>query len=121
MSMPKGTDDEKKARGAAMQDAVKQAMQVPLDAAILCWKVIQYLRELVDIANPNLISDVGVAAILAEAALRGAGLNVQINLAYLKDKDLATQTRAKLEHAASCAAAVLPEIMQKVERAIGGQ
>ena len=50
------------------------------------------LVTLVDIANPNLISDVGVAAILAQAACRAAKLNVDINLKYLKDEDLCAAT-----------------------------
>ena len=90
--MPKGTDDEKSARKAAIQDALKTAMQPPLEAMRSCVAAIRATRRLLEIANPNLITDVGVAAVLIEAAARGAYLNVAVNLNGLKDERLVSKT-----------------------------
>ena len=65
--MPKASPEEKKARAKAIQNALKIAMDAPLRAVRLCREALGHVAELADIANPNLISDVGVAAILTEA------------------------------------------------------
>lgn len=116
--MPKATGTEKAARTAAIQEALKIALAVPLDAVRASQRVLTLVRELVDLANPNLISDVGVAAILVEAALAGAKLNVDINLAGLKDTQFVAQTRAEINAAATFAADTRREVMDKVSKAI---
>ena len=95
--MPRATDDEKAARRAAIQDALKTAMQPPLGAMRSCAEALRATRRLLDIANPNLITDVGVAAILLEAAGRGAYLNVAVNLNGLKDEELVSKSTAECE------------------------
>lgn len=95
--MPKDTPEQKAQRTEAIQAGLKTAMAVPLDTVRQCAELLADLPELADIGNPNLISDVGVAAILLEAALRGAKLNVEINLAYMKDEGLVSSTRAEIE------------------------
>ncbi|MBM4049214.1 MAG: cyclodeaminase/cyclohydrolase family protein [Planctomycetes bacterium] len=116
--MPKATAAEKAARTAAIQEALKIALSVPLDAVRASQRVLTLVRELVDLANPNLISDVGVAAILVEAALAGAKLNVDINLAGLKDTQFVAQVRAEVDGAAAFAADTRRAVMEKVEKAI---
>ena len=96
-SMPKSTPEEKAARRAAIQDALKIAMGTPTNVFRACAEVLGTLDELADLGNPNLISDVGVAAALVLGALDGAQLNVEINLASLKDEALVASTRAALE------------------------
>ena len=117
-SMPKDTDEQKAARQAAMQEAIKGAMQPPLETVRVCLGVLRELQALVHVANPYLISDVGVAAILAEAAIRGATLNVQINLSYLKDRPLADAARGEIDAAGVDGGKALAEIGAKVSRAI---
>jgi len=112
--MPRETTEEKTARTAKIQEALVVAMDVPLRTVRACLDVLRELAQLVDIANPNLISDVGVSAILAEAALRGAKLNVEINLVSLKDEALARQTRAEVEGAEVEGARILCEVLTKV-------
>ena len=116
--MPKGTPEERTARSAKIQEALVVAMDVPLRTVRACRDVITELAALVDIANPNLISDVGVSAILAEAALRGARLNVEINLAFLKDEELVKKTAAEVENIAEEAARTAREVVTKVEAKI---
>ena len=118
--MPRNTPEEKRARGASIQDALRTAMHAPLRATCACGRVVERLTELVDLANPNLISDVGVSAILAEAALRGAKLNVEINLSYLKDEPLVAQTRRDINAIAGRAREQANEVVLKVAEAIGG-
>ena len=118
--MPKGTPEEKKARTAAIQEALRSAMQAPLRAVRACRDAMTAIRDLVDVANPNLISDVGVAAILVEAALRAAKLNVEINLSYLKDEALVSETRREIEDAAEATSTLARQTTEKVAEAIGG-
>jgi len=85
--MPRDTEEQKAARSAAMQAALKAAAAVPLAAVSACHRLLQIAAQLVDRGNPNLITDVGVAAKFALAAMECAALNVEINLIYIKDKD----------------------------------
>lgn len=118
--MPRETDEEKSARKAAIQEALKAAMAVPLEAFRACNEVIQSLKNLVDIANPNLISDVGVAAILCTAGLEGAKLNVEINLAFLKDEELIARVREEIDSTTFLAKQVQAEVVEKVRQKISG-
>ena len=118
--MPRGTEEEKARRRAAIQEALKSAMSAPLETLRLCHKLILDLKDLVEIGNPNLISDVGVAAILLEAALDGAKLNVEINLKFIKDSDLVERTRKEIEEKAFEARTVASEVVGKVREKISG-
>ena len=118
--MARGIPEEKKARTAAIQKALRIAMDAPLKAVRACRDSLRSIRRLVDLANPNLISDVGVAAILAEAALRAAKMNVEINLSFLKDEELVGTTRQEIEEAAKEAKALSAETVEIVAKAIGG-
>jgi len=119
-ALPRETDAQKQARAAAIQRAMRGAMAVPLEVVRVARAVLDDLVGLVDVANPYLLSDVGVSAIVAEAALRGAKLNVEINLAYLKDEALAAETRRELAEARAGAAEALAAVSEKVAAAIGG-
>jgi formiminotetrahydrofolate cyclodeaminase len=84
--LPKETEEDKAARTTAIQAALKVAASVPIAATRACHRILEIAAELVDKGNPNLITDVGVAAKFALAALECAVLNVEINLVSLKDK-----------------------------------
>ena len=118
-AMPKQTDEQKKARTAAIQSALKVALDTPLRTVRLCGDLVARLGDLVELANPNLISDVGVAAILLEAALRGAKINVEINLAYLKDQDFVRRTAAEIDEAAAQAATTAASVLERVYARMG--
>ena len=117
--MPKDTPEQKAARTAAIQRALHVALATPLATVRQCLELVRRLDRLVETANPNLISDVGVAAILLEAALRGAKMNVEINLAYLKDQGFVAATRAEIDGAASEAAATAASVVQRVYKTMG--
>jgi len=118
--MPKETPEEKTARTAAIQAALVVAMDAPLKAVRVCRDALRATAALVEIANPNLISDVGVAALLGEAALRAAKLNVEINLHGLKDKNLVEKTRAEIDEAAVEWKTHAAAVMTRVVKGVGG-
>jgi len=119
--MPRETPEEKEARTEAIQKALKAAMGAPLEAAICCHRIMKLNEPLVEKGNKNLISDVGVAILLAESAMRSAIMNVEINLSYIKDEDLCRETREKLRPLMDEAAELRAKIYEKVNEAIGAQ
>lgn len=88
-AMPKGTAEEKAARAKAMQDATLYATQVPLQTMKASFVTFGIIRAMAVEGNPNSVSDAGVGALAARAAVLGAGLNVKINAAGLKDRTVA--------------------------------
>ena len=91
------------------------------------WRRRRPLAETLDLAataaeygNPNLVSDAGVAAALAEAALQSAALNVRINLAFMRDRDFVATTDAALAELLSGAGAARDAVLTQVREAIGG-
>lgn len=85
MKLPKTTDDEKKERLSRMQAALLAAARVPLEIARTCRRLLESCERGAALAPAAAASDIGVGALMAEAALKGAALNVMINLASLKD------------------------------------
>lgn len=83
--LPKETKEEKTERKAKMQEAFKAAAGEPMATMIRGRKLLDMVRPLIGITNPNVVSDLGLAAINAVACSRGALLNVRINLPSIKD------------------------------------
>ena len=88
--LPKGSDEEKAARSQAIQEATLYATQVPLRTMKASLKTFAICRAMAEQGNPNSVSDAGVGALAARAAVLGAGLNVKINAASLKDRQCAS-------------------------------
>lgn len=83
--------------GEAMIDAaIKTATQVPLETAQKSREVADLVESLRPITNPNMASDLTVAASLAQAAIKGALANVEINLASLKDAGFVASVRSRV-------------------------
>ena len=85
MRMPKTTDEEKAARRERLQAALLAASRVPLEVAKTGRRLLDACERGLETATPATISDLGVGALMAEAAIRGAALNVMINLASIRD------------------------------------
>ena len=83
--LPKSTDAEKAARSAAIQRAMRAAIEAPLDVMRACAEGLEHARTVARFGNPNASSDVLVGRELLRAGLRGARLNVEINLGSVKD------------------------------------
>ncbi len=113
--LPKAEPDEKKRRAEAIQNAMKGAMDVPLRLLRRSLAMLEDLAEIVDKVNPNLIGDIAVAAVLAQAGLQGGKINVLANLVYIKDEELNRTTRAELAQAVERAEALFKDVMNKVE------
>lgn len=95
MRMPRESDQEKAARLSALQEALQNATAVPLATAGHAMLVLALAPEIARMGNPNAVSDVGVAALLAHAAVRGALLNVAINLKSIKDSRFRQETMVR--------------------------
>ena len=83
--MPRDSDAERAARKAAVGEASVAATEVPLRIARLAAEVLDLAAGIASIGNRNAASDAGVAALLAATAVRGASLNVTINLPSLPE------------------------------------
>lgn len=84
-AMPKKTDEEKAARAKALEEATLYATQVPLRTMKKAYEVFDIVEAMASDGNPASVTDAGVGALAARAAVRGAGLNVRINATSLKD------------------------------------
>ncbi|MEI6823600.1 MAG: glutamate formimidoyltransferase [Bacteroidota bacterium] len=84
--LPKGNDAEKAARTAAIQDATKYAIEVPFKTMQKSFDAFDLIKAMVEIGNPNSVTDAGVGALCARSAVMGAFLNVKINASGLHDK-----------------------------------
>lgn len=85
--LPRESERERVARSGELSAAVREATRVPLSTARAASDVLDLAQRTAPIGNRNAISDVGVAALLAVTGLRGAALNVQINLPYVTDDE----------------------------------
>lgn len=94
-SMPKNTPEEKAARKAAIQAGTRKAMEVPFKVMQLAFESLPLLRQMVETGNPNSVTDAGVGALCARAAVRGAYMNIQVNASGLDDKDFVAQILAE--------------------------
>jgi len=113
--MPKDTDEQKAARAEAMQKALKNATTVPMELAQVCVEVLELCPEAAQKGNVNAVSDVGVGALMAEAALRAAALNVLINLGSIKDEAFVQREGAKLDALLAGKAQLKEQIVKDVE------
>lgn len=84
--LPKETDEEKAARRKAIADGTLIATQVPFETMALCGQGLKLVERLVGHSNPNAASDLGVASLNLLAGIKGAWLNVMINLPGVKDE-----------------------------------
>jgi len=89
--MPKNSEEEKAVRAAAVEEATKGASLVPLTVMRETVKVFDLLGEMVQKGNPGSVTDAAVGVLAARACVRGAYLNVRINVSTLKDKAFAVQ------------------------------
>lgn len=96
-AMAKETEEEKQVRSAAIQEALKKAASVPLETASLALEVLEAANEVAPKGNVNAITDIATASLLADAAIRGALLNVFINLSSIKDAKVVDEMRTIAE------------------------
>ena len=93
-AMPKETEEDKAARRAAMQEALKGATKSPFEIMKLSVEALRLTNDAIGKTNSNAASDLGVSALSLKAGLQGAWLNVLINLDGVKDEDFVGEYRS---------------------------
>jgi methenyltetrahydrofolate cyclohydrolase len=113
--LPKESADDLAARNAAIQAAMQAASRTPLETMRACIDVLRLAEQAVALGNINAATDGAVGALLAQAGLRGAALNVRVNLGGIEDQAFtaaAQQTVAALQAEAD---AIVARILLAVE------
>ena len=98
--LPKGSDAEKAARKAAIQLAMRDAVEAPLGVMRACRTALAQLPLVEAHGNPNAASDVQVGGALLSAGLAGAKANVEINLPSMTDAEYVQRVREEIEASA---------------------
>ena len=113
--LPKGTDEEKAARKKAIEEATKYAISVPLRVMEVSYNSMQVMRAMAEHGMSASISDVGVGAMAALTAVRGAYLNVRINAKDLDDQEYKDKVLSQAAEIERKATELEAEIMKLVE------
>lgn len=116
--LPKETTEEKTTRKEAIQAATLYATETPLDTMQAALAVFDLAEAMVKTGNPNSVTDAGVGALCARAAVHGAWMNVKINAGSLADKELVSKLLQKAEAIAKQADQREQEIVKLVEEKI---
>lgn len=118
--MPKDTPLMREKRKQVLQKTLKEAAEVPWRISQACLQVIELAEKLLPKGNPNLITDVGVGVLLAEAALKSAVLNVKINLSFIKDEEYKNIRSKALEDILSQASQIKDGVLKAIQEEMGG-
>jgi glutamate formiminotransferase / formiminotetrahydrofolate cyclodeaminase len=119
MSLPKGTDEEKAVRTKAIQEATKFAIEIPFKVMQSSFESMEVIKAMVEIGNPNSVTDAGVGALCARTAVIGAFMNVRINAGGYDDKDFVNDIVAKGNEIERKAIALESQILEMVNGKIG--
>lgn len=120
-AMPKKTEEEKTARKEALEAATLYATEVPLRTMKTACETFDILEAMASKGNPASVSDAGVGALAARAAVQGAYLNVKINAAGLKDRAVADKLLAEAQEVSQKADKRESEILAVVNDIIAKQ
>ena len=117
--MPKKTDEQKAHRNTAIQKATQNACEVPLSVMRMAIEVLKLSKIVAVKGNENALSDAGVSALMALAAVKGAGYNVSINLGSIEDidyvRDQRTAIKALKDKAEDLADSIEKEVSNRLE------
>jgi formiminotetrahydrofolate cyclodeaminase len=116
--LPKETEEEKKQRSAANQEATKAATLVPLKLMELCGDAIELTRTVAKNGNQNSLSDAGVAALMLQAGCEGAALNVKINLFSLSDTDFVIRTKSQVDQILTAIHNSSSEVIDRINKSL---
>ena len=117
--MPKETEDEKKIRAEMIQESLIKAAKVPLKVAYKCLDILSLSKEVAEKGNINVVSDAGVAVLMAEAALESAILNVKINLKMIKDEKTKEELSSSIQELLLKEKGQKEKVLEIVEKKIG--
>lgn len=117
--MPKTTEEEKKVRSTAIQEAMKGAANFPYETAQVCLSVMELALEMLEKGNPNAASDAAVAGLMGYAGLNGALYNVKINLGSIKDVGYIDEMKKKIEEIQIASEGLFSKLKVLSEKKIG--
>lgn len=117
--LPKGSPEEEAIRTQAITDATTYAIEIPLKVMKTCYASMEVSKAMVEIGNPNSITDAGVGALCARAAIIGAFMNVRVNCAEHPDKDYVQSVMEQGRTIQDAAMLLEEEIRSKVDQQIG--
>ena len=118
-SLPKSTEEEKTSRTNAIQVATKYAIEIPFKVMQAAYGSLSVIKAMVEVGNPNSVTDAGVAALCARSAVIGAFMNVKINAAGYNDKEYLIKIIAEGNDLELNAMALEQEIIELVNSKIG--
>lgn len=113
--LPKETTDDLTARNAAIQAAMQGASLTPLETMRACIAVLRLAEQAATLGNVNAATDGAVGALLAQAGLRGAALNVRVNLGGIDDHAFAAASEQEVASLLAEAEAITNRILAAVE------
>lgn len=117
-TMPRETDEEKAARKAAMQAALKACTLTPFEMMQYAWLALEQTARIVGKSNQSAASDLGVAALNLKAAIQGAWFNVLINIAGIEDKAFSDKYRHEGEALLKKALPLADDIYKQIEASL---
>jgi len=119
--LPNETDEQKRIRREAIENACKACCQPPLKVMRRCAQIMTDLSELADIGTVQLVSDVGVGAAMAMGAFEGARFNVEINIKFIADTLFNQSVRKEVDSLSQTVPAAKASILEKVREKIQGK
>ena len=114
--LPKDTDEQKFVRSDAIQQGYKKAISVPLETAHTALKTLGFMEFIVTKGNQNAITDGAVGALASETAIKGALLNVKINLTSVKDQKYVSESKEAIKQIESAMNNYVQTILSIVDK-----
>ena len=119
LRLPENSPGEKEARELAVQKGLQEAVRVPLRTAELSFQAMELAEQTVDKGNPNSITDAGVGALAAWAAIQGAVYNVLVNLKELSDDRIRKEFQQQCSDLLEKGEGLNGRLRSKVNKALG--
>jgi formiminotetrahydrofolate cyclodeaminase len=116
---PRKTPEEQQAREAAIQDALKEAAEVPMSIAERCAQVVDLAMPAAEMGNTWAVSDAGVGVLMAEACMHAALLNVSINLSSIRDQAYVDKATARMQAITAGKEDLKGRVLKTVHQKIG--
>lgn len=115
MRMPRDTSQQQAVRAVAMQEGYKIATRVPLNTVQQCRDALALCREIVVMADPEMVSDAGTGALMAHAGAQAAAYNVRINLRHISDDEFGARMRSDIDRLLAECAEFAREVAAEVD------